>query len=157
MASEGLLGGVSRPDSRHRNLPRLQSVSSHRMSFSFRILGFWVFWKLKTYWITFAGKLDPARKKPNWWRCEPGSGEICKLTMDRLAPILALFCVSARIFPLINWRFHSALPVELFASAYFGLTPTQRPFWEILGGSKLYWPACYFLWILTSSLWSSSL
>ena len=130
MASEGLLGGsVSRPDSRHRNLPRLQSVSSHQMSFSFRILGYFkVSWKLKTYWITSAGKLDPARKKPNWWGCEPGSGEICKLTMDRLAPILALFCVSARIFPLINWRFHSALPVELFASAYFGLTPNTLSF-----------------------------
>ena len=146
MASEGLLGGVSRPDSRHRNLPRLQSVSSHQMSFSFRILG--VTLRFLGNWKHIGSLLQESlilpEKKPNWWRCEPGSGEICKLTMDRLAPILALFCVSARIFPLINWRFHSALPVELFASAYFGLTPTQRPFWEILGGSKLYWPAWFF-------------
>ena len=130
MASEGLLGGsVSRPDSRHRNLPRLQSVSSHQMSFSFRFLGcFKVLGDWKHIGSLLQESLILPEKKPNWWRCEPGSGEICKLTMDRLAPILALFCVSARIFPLINWRFHSALPVELFASAYFGLTPNTASF-----------------------------
>ena len=95
------------------------------------LLEFWVtlrFWEIENILDHFCRKVWSCQKKPNWWRCEPGSGEICKLTMDRLAPILALFCVSARIFPLINWRFHSALPVELLASAYFVLNPNTSSF-----------------------------
>ena len=39
-------------------------------------------------------------------------GEICKLTLDGSAPILALFCVSERIFSAHKLAFSLALPVD---------------------------------------------